>query len=102
MTSYPDTNSLYQEVFDNSLGYQTEWGSHEAFVVEVIKKCTFNNVPVTGLIRVYQPCERELNEWNESKDTDDMGLADSIEMDAAGARALAASLIRAAEKAEAL
>jgi hypothetical protein len=94
-------NLAYQEEVPNSLGEQTDWSNHEAFIVTVAEKSGYNFVDVTGVIQVHQPRGEELVAWREDRDSDNL-FGDSIETTAKGARALAAALIRAAEAAEAL
>lgn len=93
-------NILMSKEVPNSLGEETEWESHESIFVTVCKKYTFNGNPVLGVISIQEAgSAEEIEDFREDGDPDNI-TGDEILTTAKGARALAAALIEAADKAD--
>jgi hypothetical protein len=91
---------IFQKEIPNDLGGHTGFYDHEALIVGVHKKCTFNNVEVAGLVEIVQPDEDDLEGFRSSQDFRDCS-GESILTTSEGARQLAKLLNQAADAAQA-
>ncbi|WP_242137007.1 hypothetical protein [Sphingomonas sp. TREG-RG-20F-R18-01] len=85
----------FEETIDNALFDKTGWSDHDKLTVGVHGRYTFNSTPVEGLIQIIQQEDDDA----EADDFRDM-MGPTVITTAAGARLLAAVLLKAADVAD--
>lgn len=97
------TAVLYQQTVENPLAEQTDWGDHELIAIVVHNRFTYNSIAVSGVVEIIQMSADDAAEHLAApfEDFRDMEGEGRVETTPAGARALAAALIAAADAAEA-
>jgi hypothetical protein len=91
---------VYQKEVPNDLGAHTGWDDHEALVVGVHRKFTFNSIGVAGVVEIFQPDGSDLEDFREVQDFRDC-FCGGIQTTPEGARELAKALNEAADAADA-